>query len=127
MDVIIDRMHPLGIKTTSTYFAIQHQLFSVLNTNLLYWIHWPATEKTFAWVVWYILFKSQFQLNRDNWKYIVSFSAVFYLRRTLILFWKIYKYVIDRLNWKMKSLNSSLYEKIFINFCSNIRETITYN
>ena len=37
-------------------------------------------RKTFAWVVCYIPFKSQFQLNRNNWKYIVSFWCILFTK-----------------------------------------------
>ena len=69
MDVIIDRMHPLGIKTTTSTTRS--------STDKSYSISWTQTyciefigrpQKTFAWVVWYIPFRSRHPLNVDNCK-----------------------------------------------------------
>ena len=78
-------------------------------------------RKTFAWVVWYIQFKSQFQLNRDNWKYIVSVLIYSASKDIEFLFLKSYKLILEKYTSSMK-INWSpriwyLYRKI--DYCLN--------
>ena len=66
-------------------------------------------RKTFAWVVWYIPFKSQFQLNRNNWKYIVSFWCILFYKK--LSFFRAAIWLLE--NYLPKSLHQNFSEDLF--------------